>query len=120
ALSYFDHPPLSFWIAWAALKLTASDTVLAVRTPFILIFAGTTWLTFRFTALLFGETAGALPRFSSTSPRCLPSASGRGFSPTVRCSFACLPPASVLSALPITKDSSAHCCFERKLGFGLA
>jgi len=59
ALSYFDHPPLSFWIAWAALKLTASDTVLAVRTPFILIFAGTTWLTFRFTALLFGETAGA-------------------------------------------------------------
>ena len=59
ALSYFDHPPLSFWITWAAMKLTASDAVLAVRAPFILIFVGTTWLTFRFTALLFGETAGA-------------------------------------------------------------
>jgi hypothetical protein len=60
ALSYFDHPPLSFWIAWAAMKLTASDAVLAVRMPFILIFVGTTWLTFRLTALLFGETAGAI------------------------------------------------------------
>ena len=60
ALSYFDHPPLSFWVTWAAMKLTGSDAVLAVRTPFILIFVGTTWLTFRFTALLFGETAGAL------------------------------------------------------------
>ncbi len=59
ALSYFDHPPLSFWIAWAAMKLMGSDTVLAVRAPFILMFAGTTWLTFRLTALLFGETAGA-------------------------------------------------------------
>jgi hypothetical protein len=60
ALSYFDHPPLSFWIAWAAMKLTGSDAVLAVRTPFILMFVATTWLTFRFTALLFGEAAGAL------------------------------------------------------------
>src|SRR6188472_560796 len=59
ALSYFDHPPLSFWIAWAAMKLTGSDAVLALRTPFILMFVGTTWLTFRFTALLFGEAAGA-------------------------------------------------------------
>ena len=42
------------------MKLTGSDAVLAVRTPFILIFVGTTWLTFRFTALLFGEAAGAL------------------------------------------------------------
>ena len=59
ALSYFDHPPLSFWIAWATMKLTGSDAVLVVRTPFILMFVATTWLMFRLTAYLFGETAGA-------------------------------------------------------------
>jgi hypothetical protein len=59
ALSYFDHPPLSFWIAWAAMKLTGSDAVLVVRAPFILMFVATTWLMFRLTAFLFGETAGA-------------------------------------------------------------
>ena len=59
ALSYFDHPPLSFWIAWATMKVTGSDAVLVVRTPFILLFIGTTWVMFRLTAFLFGETAGA-------------------------------------------------------------
>jgi len=59
ALSYFDHPPLSFWIAWAAMELTGSDAVLVVRAPFILMFAATTWLTFRLGASLFGEAAGA-------------------------------------------------------------
>jgi Dolichyl-phosphate-mannose-protein mannosyltransferase len=58
ALSYYDHPPLSFWIAWAAMKLSGSDAVLVVRAPFILMFAATTWLTFRLAALLFGEAAG--------------------------------------------------------------
>jgi hypothetical protein len=41
ALSYFDHPPLSFWIAWAAMKQTGSDAVLVVRSPFILLFIAT-------------------------------------------------------------------------------
>jgi hypothetical protein len=59
ALSYFDHPPLSFWIAWATMKLTGSDAVLVVRAPFIFLFIATTWLMFRLTAFLFGETAGA-------------------------------------------------------------
>jgi len=59
ALSYYDHPPLSFWIAWAAMKLTGSDAVLVVRAPFILMFVATTWLLFRLTAFLFGKTAGA-------------------------------------------------------------
>jgi hypothetical protein len=59
SLSYFDHPPLSFWIAWATMKLTGSDAVLVVRAPFILLFIATTWLMFRFTAFLFGEMAGA-------------------------------------------------------------
>ena len=69
AFSYFDHPPLSFWIAWAAMKLTGSDAVLVVRTPFIFLFIATTWLMFRLTALLFGETAGAFAALLlNTSP----------------------------------------------------
>ena len=59
ALSYFDHPPLSFWISWAAMQLTGSDAVLVVRAPFILLFIGTTLLLFRLTAFLFGQAAGA-------------------------------------------------------------
>ena len=38
ALSYFDHPPLSFWIAAAIMKLTGSDALFVLRVPFILIF----------------------------------------------------------------------------------
>lgn len=60
ALSYFDHPPLSFWMTWAVLKLTGSDALLVVRTPFIALFIATTWLTYRLGAELFNERAGAL------------------------------------------------------------
>src|SRR4029453_12195779 len=50
ALSYFVHPPLSFWIAGETKKLTG-----VVRAPFIFLFIATTWLMFRLTAFLFGE-----------------------------------------------------------------
>ncbi len=56
--SYFDHPPLSFWIAGAVAHLTGSENRVLLRLPFILLFAGTTWLTFRLTARLYGERAG--------------------------------------------------------------
>jgi 4-amino-4-deoxy-L-arabinose transferase-like glycosyltransferase len=57
-LSYFDHPPLSWWLAWAAAHLTGSEAPVAVRLPFVLLFALTTWLMYRLTALLFGRRAG--------------------------------------------------------------
>ena len=60
ALSYFDHPPLSFWIVAATMKLTGSDALFVVRVPFILIFAATTWLMYRVGTSLFGEWVGAL------------------------------------------------------------
>ncbi len=60
ALSYFDHPPLSFWIVWATMKSTGSDALFVLRVPFILIFAATTWLMFRVGASLFGESSGAI------------------------------------------------------------
>ena len=58
ALSYFDQPPLSLWIAWAVIKLVGTDPVF-VRLPFILIFAATTFAMYRLGAMLFGERAGA-------------------------------------------------------------
>ena len=57
-LGYFDHPPLAWWMAWAAAHLGGSDGVLIVRLPFVLLFALTTWLMFRLTAVLFGACAG--------------------------------------------------------------
>src|SRR6516164_7761826 len=39
ALSYFDHPPLSFWLVGATMKLTGSDALFVLRMPFIFLFA---------------------------------------------------------------------------------
>ncbi len=58
SLSYFDHPPLSFWIAGAVARVTGSEYRLLVRLPFILLFAGTSWMMYRLGARLFGERAG--------------------------------------------------------------
>jgi hypothetical protein len=57
-LSYFDHPPLAWWLAWAGGHLFGTEAPLAVRAPFIVLFAVTTWLMFSLTRLLFGEKAG--------------------------------------------------------------
>ena len=56
SLSYYDHPPLAFWIAGLTGHL--SDARWALRLPFIAMFAMTTWLMFRLAATLFGERAG--------------------------------------------------------------
>ncbi len=63
SLSYFEHPPLHFWIAAGAEAVArvhgASPMAdLAVRAPFIALFALTTWLMYRLTARLFNEPAG--------------------------------------------------------------
>ena len=57
-LSYFDHPPAAWWLAWAANRLLDSECALALRLPFILLFALSTWLMFALTARLFDEKAG--------------------------------------------------------------
>ena len=43
-LSYFDHPPVAWWLAWAASHLAGSDSPVVVRLPFIALFALTTAL----------------------------------------------------------------------------
>lgn len=57
-LSYFDHPPLAWWLAWAARNLFGSVDPLLLRLPFILLFSVSTWLMFKLTAVLFGARAG--------------------------------------------------------------
>src|ERR1700761_4948255 len=56
ALSYFDHPPLSYWISHAFMPLFGDGR--ALRVPFVFIFAGTTWLLYLLTRHLFGAAAG--------------------------------------------------------------
>ncbi len=58
SLSYFDHPPLHFWIIWLTQQLTGSENGLVLRLPFIGMFAATTWLMYRLGAKLFGEWSG--------------------------------------------------------------
>ena len=56
SLSYFDHPPLHFWLAHLA-ELLFGDTKMA-RLPFMAFGAGTSWLLFLFTRRFFGDRAG--------------------------------------------------------------
>ena len=68
SLGYFDHPPASWWLSWAAAHLFGSEAAILVRLPFIALFALSTWLMFRlggfWAALLlnlspvFGVTTG--------------------------------------------------------------
>src|SRR6266478_9551815 len=57
-LSYFDHPPIAWWMAWGAAHLTGSESPVVVRLPFIALFAVTTWLMYRLTSALFSPEAG--------------------------------------------------------------
>lgn len=57
-LGYFDHPLISWWMSNLAARLAGNESALAVRLPFILLFAASTWLMFRATAEMAGEKAG--------------------------------------------------------------
>lgn len=57
-LSYFDHPPLHFWLVKLIALATGNESGLLLRTPFIMLFAGSTWLIYRITSRCFGEPAG--------------------------------------------------------------
>ncbi|MDE2008089.1 MAG: glycosyltransferase family 39 protein, partial [Rhodospirillales bacterium] len=57
-LGYFDHPPASWWLQWAGAHLFATEAPLAVRLPFIALFALTTWAMFGIGTELAGRRAG--------------------------------------------------------------
>ncbi|HEX3983974.1 MAG TPA: glycosyltransferase family 39 protein, partial [Acidisoma sp.] len=54
-LSYFDHPPISWWMTHAAMWLAGSEAPVVVRLPFILLFALSTWMMARITTVLFDD-----------------------------------------------------------------
>lgn len=58
SLGYFDHPPASWWLSWGAAQLFATEAPIAVRLPFIALFALSTWLMARLGAAIGGERAG--------------------------------------------------------------
>jgi hypothetical protein len=72
SLSYVDHAPLHVWMTWAMEHIFASEAPIVVRLPFVLMFAGSTWLMYRLTVRLFGDRAGfwavicSLPRMWSS------------------------------------------------------
>jgi len=55
-LSYFDHPPLGYWIVHFFIPLLGGGR--ALRLPFLAMFAAATWALYLFTRQLFGAVAG--------------------------------------------------------------
>ena len=55
-LSYYDHPPLQYWIAHLFMPLLGDGR--AARLPFIGLFAVSCWLLYRLTQVLFSAQAG--------------------------------------------------------------
>lgn len=58
AWSYFDQPPLSLWLVHVTQALVGGPDPFWLRLPFIMLFAGTTWLLYALTARLFTPWAG--------------------------------------------------------------
>jgi 4-amino-4-deoxy-L-arabinose transferase-like glycosyltransferase len=58
SLGYYDHPPLAWWLSWAAAHLFSSEASIVVRLPFIALFALSTWLMYRLGAAIADARAG--------------------------------------------------------------
>src|ERR1700733_4210812 len=57
SLSYFDQPPLFFWLGALSIKLFGLSNF-GIRFPSVLLFAGTSWMLFLVTKKLFNAKAG--------------------------------------------------------------
>lgn len=58
SLSFYDHPPLGFWLPVLAADLTGLEHPLVYRAPAMLLFTLTTWLFWRLGCVLGGPEAG--------------------------------------------------------------
>jgi 4-amino-4-deoxy-L-arabinose transferase-like glycosyltransferase len=57
--SYFDHPPMTMWIAKSSLTLFGGHAhLLSLRLGYLLLFAGSTWVLYRMTSRWYGDWAG--------------------------------------------------------------
>jgi Dolichyl-phosphate-mannose-protein mannosyltransferase len=55
--SYYDHPPIAWWLAWAAERVAGPGSDFWIRFPFVALFAFSSWLMFRLSTALYGERA---------------------------------------------------------------
>ena len=58
ALSYFDHPPLAWWLVGLVRYLAQSESPFWVRLPFVALFFATGWMLFALTRLLYDARSG--------------------------------------------------------------
>ncbi len=58
SLGYFDHPPAAWILSWGAAHLFGTEAPLAVRLPFIALFALSTWLMARLGEAVADARAG--------------------------------------------------------------
>jgi len=66
-LSWFDHPPMAFWLAWGGQSLFGPDALhLLLRLPFVLLFCASSALLYRLTERLYGPLAGVWALISFT------------------------------------------------------
>lgn len=102
SLSYFDHPPLHFWLAHLCELIFGDNT--SARVPFILLGAGTSWLMFSLTRQLFGERAGVWATLALNLSVFFDLVSGNWILPDGPLNFFLL--ATALALVPMVKDGS--------------
>lgn len=67
-LGYFDQPPMFLWVIWLTKTLTGSEAPIILRLPFILMFAGATWMFYRIGARFHSERAGLFTAIIANIP----------------------------------------------------
>jgi len=58
SISFFDHPPISFWLPVLAAKLTGIEAPIVYRLPFVIAGIGTAWMMYLTGRLIGGSRVG--------------------------------------------------------------
>lgn len=108
-LSWFDHPPLTFWITGAMLQLFGLDAApVVLRLPFIALSAATTWLLFRLASRHFGDRAGLWAAALFTAAPFFLLSAGSWLVPDGPLCFALVVCALALTSIVLDDTRSAH------------
>jgi 4-amino-4-deoxy-L-arabinose transferase-like glycosyltransferase len=122
SLSYYDHPPLQYWIVHLFLPLLGDGR--AARLPFVALFAGTSWLLYRLTERLFHARAGVLAVLAINCSGCFTFGLGTMVEPDGPLMFAMLAAALTLTRVlfPVREKESTELVVWLQAGFwvGLA
>ncbi|QUS58662.1 glycosyltransferase family 39 protein [Pseudovibrio brasiliensis] len=118
SLSYFDHPPLTFWIIHATAWLSGSEAGFVLRFPFIAMSIISTLLLYQLSTRFYGAKAGAWAMaWFSISPFFLLSA-GSWVVPDGPMMLFLLIAASLLT--PLLNPNTRHINDARWIAVGLA